>query len=138
MVKRAAKKTDNGEELARILAESIPVPELRKVFIDEVSANFAGSVGSAKIEITSASPTQVKSDAQKTDVITTALTAETFARVEHLLVQYIGPMAKILVNKSAKSARDPDELVTALAETIENERDRAAFLAAAQKALGLS
>jgi class 3 adenylate cyclase len=138
MVKRAAKKTGNGEELARMLAESIPVPELRKVFLDEVSANFAGSRGSAKIEITAASPTQVKPDAQKTDVIPTALTAETLARIEHLLVQYIGPMAKILVNKSAKSVHDPDELVTVLAETIVNERDRAAFLAAVQKSLGLS
>lgn len=136
MVKRAAKKTDGREELARILAESIPVPELRKVFLDEVSTNFAGSAGSAKVEITAAAPTRVKSDAQKTDVQPAALSAETFACVEHLLVQYIGPMAKILVNKLAKSAHDPDELVTALAETIENERDRAAFLAAAQKALG--
>jgi len=138
MVKRAAKKTANSEELTRILADSIPVPEQRKVFLDEVSANFAGSEGSAKIEATTVSPTQVKPNAQKTGVKPATFSAETLARVEQLLVQYIGPMAKILVNKSAKSVHGPDELITVLAETIVNERDRAAFLAAAHKSLGLS
>lgn len=138
MVKRAAKKASNGEDLVSMLAESIPIPEQRKVFLHEVSANLLGSRGSAKIEITSASPAQVNPSAQRTDGIPAALTAETLARAEHSLVQYIGPMAKILVHKTAKSAQGPNELIAALAETIDNERDRAAFLAAAKKDFGLS
>jgi hypothetical protein len=44
-------------------------------------------------------------------------------------------MARILVKKAARNARSAPEFVAALAETIEDEKDRAAFLAAAEKEL---
>ena len=130
MIKRSAKKAGNREELARTLAEGIPVPELRKVFLDELWAKIGGR------QITSTSPSEETPAAQSSTATPDVLTAETLSSVEHLLVQYIGPMARILVSKSAKTMHHPDELLAALAETIESERDRAAFLAAAQRTLG--
>jgi len=135
MVKRTAKKAGDSEELARMLAETIPVPELRKAFLDDMCSKIAGPKVSAKSEVASTSQSQDIPATHRTTEISAALNAETLSRVEHLLVQYIGPMAKILVHKSAKSMHNPDELVAALAETIESERDRAAFVAAAQKSL---
>lgn len=42
-------------------------------------------------------------------------------------------MAKILVKKAARNARGAQDFIAALAETIEDDDDRAAFLAAAEK-----
>ena len=42
-------------------------------------------------------------------------------------------MAKILVRKAAQSARGTREFVAALADVIDDDKDRAAFLAAAEK-----
>ncbi|HYA19899.1 MAG TPA: adenylate/guanylate cyclase domain-containing protein [Burkholderiales bacterium] len=135
MVKRAAKKAADTQELARMLAESIPVPDLRMVFREEVSAKIAGTKLPARSAETPATDDQAIPAARGSNAMPTAVNEETLSRVEHLLVQYIGPMARILVRKSAKNIHDADELVAALAQTIESERDRAAFLAAAQKSL---
>jgi len=57
--------------------------------------------------------------------------AEPLRKLEELLAPYIGPMARVLVRKSAKTTRDRPALVRLLAESIASEQDRAAFVAAA-------
>jgi eukaryotic-like serine/threonine-protein kinase len=51
--------------------------------------------------------------------------------LEELLAPYVGPMAKVLVRKSAKTTRDGPSLVRLLAESIPSARGRETFLAAA-------
>jgi hypothetical protein len=55
--------------------------------------------------------------------------------VERLLAQYIGPMARIFCARAHKTARTPDELTKCLAEAIDDDTDRTAFIAAAAKLL---
>ncbi|MGB5081158.1 MAG: hypothetical protein WBO23_10495, partial [Burkholderiales bacterium] len=51
--------------------------------------------------------------------------------LEELLAPHVGPMARVLVRKSAKTTRDHPSLVRLLAESIPSEKNREAFLAAA-------
>jgi hypothetical protein len=55
------------------------------------------------------------------------------AEIERLLAQYIGPVAKIIAGRARRSATDDEGFVQALANAIDGEVDRAAFLAAAQR-----
>jgi eukaryotic-like serine/threonine-protein kinase len=51
--------------------------------------------------------------------------------LEELLVPYIGPMARVLVRRSAKITTDGPTLVRLLAESVPSEKDAKAFAAAA-------
>ena len=55
----------------------------------------------------------------------------TLRAIEELLAPYVGPMARVLVKKSAKTTTDGLAVVRLLAENIPSERDREAFLGAA-------
>ena len=55
---------------------------------------------------------------------------EALALAERRLTTFIGPVARILVRKAAASTASVPALYEALAENIENDRDRRAFLAA--------
>jgi serine/threonine-protein kinase len=57
--------------------------------------------------------------------------AGTLRAIEELLAPYVGPMARVLIKKSAKTTTDGLALVRLLAENIPSERDREAFLGAA-------
>src|SRR5437899_5985304 len=51
--------------------------------------------------------------------------------LEELLAPYVGPMARVLVKRSAKTTTDGPTLVRLLAESIRSERDAKAFAATA-------
>jgi serine/threonine protein kinase len=57
-----------------------------------------------------------------------AIVPEHLARIEALLVHYVGPIASVLVKRAAKQATSRDALVTALAAELDDESERAAFL----------
>ena len=56
---------------------------------------------------------------------------ETLGAIEELLAPYVGPMARVLVRKSAKTTTDGRALVRLLAASIPSERDREAFAGSA-------
>lgn len=134
MVRKAASKASSKDDLIRMLADSVPVFDQKKAFLDSVSSTSKAVREQEKPEAAATAPVPTRQAAIKTEVAPAApLSPETLARAEKLLVTYVGPMAKILVKKAARSAHTPRELTAALAGSIENERDRAAFLAAAEK-----
>jgi hypothetical protein len=51
--------------------------------------------------------------------------------LEKLLASYMGPMAKILVSNAVKRAHTQEELINALADVIDSDQDRSAFLSKA-------
>jgi len=53
---------------------------------------------------------------------------EFLSSLEHSLVQYVGPMAKLLVRKSSLSSNNMDELVANLTRYIPNEDERSQFI----------
>lgn len=55
------------------------------------------------------------------------------AQLEASLAKHVGPMAKVMVRRTARQARDMTELTTALAEQITNVSAREAFLGQASK-----
>jgi len=54
---------------------------------------------------------------------------EHLRRLEKRLATFIGPVAKIIVKKAASRTTDPRELPAVIAESLEQEADRRAFLA---------
>jgi serine/threonine protein kinase len=53
--------------------------------------------------------------------------------IERLLARYIGPMAKIIASRARKDSPDEQTLLQRIAESIDDEKDRAEFLSAARK-----
>ncbi len=127
LVQKTARKSATREDLVRALADAIPVPERRAEFLDETGAHVAPArrVAPAADAAPSAPPVIEPAAA--------GIKPEQVARAEHLLAQHIGPMAKILVKKAAQRARGTKDFVASLAEAIDDEKERAAFLAAAEK-----
>ena len=75
-----------------------------------------------------AAPPQTTQPARATATIT-----RDTGELERLLAQYIGPMAKIITSRARKTATGEDELLRQLAEAIDDETDRTAFVAAARR-----
>ena len=55
------------------------------------------------------------------------------AELERLLARYIGPMAKIMAARARKESPDYQVLLQRMAESIDDDKDRAEFLSAARK-----
>ena len=68
---------------------------------------------------------------QSASTVTTAALPE----IERELTARIGPLAKLLVTKASRRARDDDALVSELATNIDKTTDRPAFVAACEKAI---
>ncbi|MBI3052854.1 MAG: hypothetical protein HYY77_02210 [Betaproteobacteria bacterium] len=128
VVAKGAKKAATLDELRQVLADMIPVPVQREHFLQEMGSGSARAIAPANARTASPpapQPAQSKAagDAKVTNAGVPAL--------EQLLATCIGPMAKILVAKAMQRARNDDALISQLAEALDNERDRSAFLTAA-------
>lgn len=129
VVQKTARKSTTREELVRALADTIPNPERRAGFLSEAGAGAAPATRDAPVA--SAQP----AGAPTAEQAAPGVRPEIAARAEHLLAVHIGPMAKILVKKAAGRARGTKDFVSALADAIDDDEDRAAFLSAAEKEL---
>ena len=127
VVQRTARKSATREELLRALAEAIPVPERR--------ADFLAAVGQRAAPAAPVSAPAQSGNSTPAARVGGAVSDQMAARAEHLLAVHIGPMARILVKKAAQRARGTRDFIEALADTIEDDADRAAFLSAAEKEL---
>ncbi len=127
VVQRTARKSATRDELVRTLADAIPIPERRADFLSEAGAGAALAKRGAAV----ASAGSAGSPAAQRAA--TSISPQVAARAEHLLAVHIGPLAKILVKKAAKSARGTKDFVAALADAIDDEENRAEFLNAADR-----
>jgi len=127
LVQKTARRSASREELVRALADAIPIPERRAEFLGDAGAGAAPAKRDAPVAGAPSPPPHALQHAA------TAIRPELVARAEHLLAQHIGPMAKILVKKAAQSARGRKDFVAALSNAIDDDKNRAAFLAAAEK-----
>jgi len=129
LVQKTAKKSATREDLVRALADSIPIPERRSEFLNEAGA------GAVPLKRAAPAAGEASAAAPVVEQAAAGIRPELAARAEHLLAQHIGPMAKILVRKAAQSARGTTDFVAALAEAIDDDKERAAFITAAEKEL---
>jgi serine/threonine-protein kinase len=118
LAKALAKKAEDRYASAREFAEA-----LAKSFESR-------SDESVQSEVTLL-PTVIHHDRQDTTFPPRGWNAEPLLKLEELLAPYVGPMARVLVRRSAKTTTDGPALVRLLAQSVPSEQDGKAFAAAA-------
>jgi eukaryotic-like serine/threonine-protein kinase len=123
VVKRAAARTRDRERLCLELAAQLRTDEERKRFLDSASnpgRRDEGAMPAASVPAASAPP-GTPADG--------AIAAATLDRTANILMRYIGPIAAVLVKKTAAAALNESDLYTRLADRITDVRERARFIA---------
>ena len=124
VVRKAALRARDTEELYALLAENLEREEERKTFL-------AGRVES-RTQFKSASPAEPAAPSAATAPATpaprTELAREVIDRAAAMLARYVGPIAGVLAKRTAPRADSARALHLLLAQHIETEADRAGFL----------
>lgn len=119
MVKRKSLTLPSLSSLIDALAQEIPNETERQRFVSEL----------AKLR-SSDSPSEAKDPvAESPGGIGNALDAGYLAKLEAALTAYLGPVAKVIVKRSAGVCPSKEELCGAVASQIANPEDRRKFLA---------
>ncbi|HEY7240418.1 MAG TPA: serine/threonine-protein kinase [Burkholderiales bacterium] len=117
MVKKAAKKAQDPAELVQLLAADITHNGLRLKF-EQRFADQSRPV--SRSQPASVTPSGPPSGAP--------ISPEILSRVEAQLAQYLGPVAKVVVSRAARKARDVSELYLLVADDIEDPAEKKAFI----------
>ena len=120
LVRKASRESPHLEQLCQRLAESIPVEAQQAAFLRE-AASLCGI---------SQEPASNTSSSQALDASQIAAVEQHLASCIGPLASCIGPLAKVLVRRAQNGCGNLAELCGAMAQHIENERDREIFLAA--------
>lgn len=118
VVKRAAALTEDREQLCRSLVEYLHGDEERQRFLRDVSMEPR----TATLAPQTAAAAATNPGARSTIGV---ITPETQDRTTTVLMRYIGPIAAILVKKTAQSATGEVEFYQRLTERITDESERA-------------
>lgn len=116
VVKDAARRFSNLSDLCLSLASQISETREREAFLKS-------SLGTAATDSSKATRTTGPTGAPTWN-------PELLNRLEQALAAHIGPIAKLVVKRTAKVARTPDELYRLLSAEIASDNDRKRFLAA--------
>lgn len=116
LVSQAVRRAASIEELCRVLAEQLPDARERDTFMRSCTKGITDSHST-----TGAGTGQAR------------LTAERLDEARRKLAPFVGPLAKVLVDRAARKAHTPQEFYAALASEIPSERDRAVFLSSVAK-----
>jgi len=122
LVVTASRRVASMAELCRLLAEEIEAPKDRTAFLRACEAHTSGS-GVQAVPRPTALPATSALSAVSWD-------AAMIERIRTELASYIGPMAKVLVDRAMKKARTTDQLCEMLSSEIPSAKDRQKFLAA--------
>jgi hypothetical protein len=114
LVQQAARKTADMQEFCRLLAENISDEREQDLFLK--------AVPSLRQTVEQAGTPPLAPEA------VCRLSAEVLKQAEALLAQYLGPVAKVLVQREAKRAQDTTELYSLLAEHLSVDSEKQGFL----------
>jgi hypothetical protein len=109
VVKRAAALTDDRKRLCAELAAQLRTDEERRRFLGAIGDTGRRNAAAAVADV--------------------AITAATIERTARVLMRYIGPIANVLVQKTAAASKNETDFHSRLAERINDARDRARFIA---------
>lgn len=115
LVRKLAAECQDLTQLCRRLSDDIPLAAHKAAFLED-AASLCGISLEAK-------------DSENAPAEPRVLDAGRVAAMEHQLVAYIGPLAKVLVRRAEKNCANLGEMCRALAQHIENEGERQHFLA---------
>jgi serine/threonine-protein kinase len=118
LAKALAKKAEDRYASAREFAEA-----LAKGF-----ESRGGMLAQSEVTLL---PTVIHQDRTDSTFPPRGWKAEPLRELEELLAPYVGPMARVLVRRSAKTTTDGPTLVRLLAESVPSERDGKVFAATA-------
>jgi hypothetical protein len=118
-VKKAVKKAQDPGELVKLLAADITHNGLRIKF-ERRFADASRPVSRSQPASVTHSPSGPPSGAP--------ISPEILSRVEAQLAQYLGPVAKVVVSRAARKARDVSELYFLVADEIEDPVEKKAFI----------
>jgi len=128
VIKAAAKKAYTIAGLAEMVSVDIADEKVRTAFVRRFSGDRSTPTGD---------PTRAGAMRQQSVPPTASnIDAQTLARAEAALAQYIGAVAKVVVRRAAAKARDPGELYLLIAEEIEDRNERKTFIRKAISASG--
>jgi len=111
LISRASRRATTIEELCRVLAEQVPGERDCETFLRSYTQSTMGP------RRTTGAPKEPA-----------GLGEEKLAEARRKLAPFVGPLAKVLVDRAARKARTAEELYTLLAAEIPSDRDRASFL----------
>ena len=120
VVRDAARHSSSVSDLCHNLADQIPQGGERAAFL---KASLGAGTAPASKKTTAATMTSASQgwDQERLEKLALALAA------------YLGPIAKVIVKRAAKSAATPEDLYKVLAAEIPTEADRQRFLATARQ-----
>lgn len=116
LVSDAARRYRSISEIRRALAAQIDDPKARDQFLKT-------------------DPGSGTADATRTCAAAASFDAAALDRLARALAPYLGPIAKVVVGRAARSARNMEELESALAGELTSPEERRRFLAAARSAV---
>ena len=126
LVRKAAAQTTSVTELYKALAEHIPADDDRETFLKRAKRLEGGA--SRTMATRDTAGRTVSTVVGKTDASDTAFQADVLDSLTGELTIHLGPIARVLVKKSARSAGTLDDLVDTLADHIQDDGDRRSFL----------
>jgi serine/threonine-protein kinase len=117
LVASAARRYTTISEIRQALASEIEDPKERAAFLKTASGLKTDPGVTATMVV-------------RTPTAPTAFDAAALDRLAQALARFVGPIAKVMVTRAARSARNAEELQTALAAEIPSAADRQSFLSA--------
>lgn len=128
VIKAVAKKALTIASLTETLAKEIPDDKERAAFLKKFSGDKSRPTGAPS------SPTGSRPQSQAPSAVS-RFDPETLSGAEAALAKYIGAVARVVVKRAAAKARDTRELYLLIADEIEDQNERKAFI---RKALSVS
>jgi serine/threonine-protein kinase len=137
-VKKAAGAATTAGQLCEAIAAFIPSEPERKAFLAACAGELAATGMPPATDAASAGATAV-TPAPGTGKVARAGAVTwdpvVLDRVRHALAEHIGPLARLMVQRAASTARDANELCEALARAVPAEEDRTSFLRKARRVI---
>jgi serine/threonine-protein kinase len=120
LVRKGATQARSVEEFYQVLAENIPEGIERTDFLIRIARLEKGSIAPV--------PPATKPPERSAAKPVVIFDPTTLAAAEKRLAQYVGPLARVLIKRAANDSGDVKELYRKLAEHIDSEPERKAFL----------
>jgi serine/threonine-protein kinase len=118
MIRRAAERTGDVDELYTLLAENISDPAHRQRFFDDGGATVSAARSARQTGSTTG---------QRARAGIVALEQSFVDQTTMRLATYLGPIARVVANRAAQRAATQDEFVQLVADHL-GAQDRGAFL----------
>lgn len=134
LVRKTAKSTSNVSELAEALSQSLAVESQRTCFLEKAGKLIPYCPVPPRCSIDDAPHKKNGLTVEKTvEPSGPKIASDTLRAAELDLASYIGPLAKVLVARAAKTASSGQELYRILSAEITNDAERKKFMAGAER-----